>query len=253
MRICAVDIDAYWLKGAELRALKSHPLLGCVRRGPRFDARGAIEQPVVLLDGLILDGRSRWHEANRLGLPCPCVNFDKAKHGTHPVLFVARHLGDHMNEVYERAITGVKLGRYVAKRPASLRAHDDGWPSRLHRKQERLVIASACGVSQTEFERAWAIRSARILDAVLENSISLKDGRRLQALQLGYVRVRAILDLPTRAERREAINERAAVQRAARCDPRQGELWPPEIHRRLALHRPKHWDVSGHPGDDVAD
>ncbi|WP_322046029.1 hypothetical protein [Paraburkholderia sp. J67] len=230
-----MDIDAFWLTGDELRALEAHPLVGCVQRGYGFATRGIIEQPIVLLDGLIIDGRSRWHEARRLGVPCPCVKFDQAKHGTHPVLFVARHLGDHMNEVYERAITGVKLGRYVMTRPACLSAFDDGWPSRLHRKQERLGLASACGVSQTEFERAWSIRDARILEAAMMNHISLKDGYKLHALRLGPARTKAILDLPTRADRRDAINDRAKEcaeeKLIANGDARQGELWPPSFDR----------------------
>lgn len=237
--IYAVDIEAFWLSGAELEALEVHQLVETVPRGYRFSARSVIEQPIVLLDGRIIDGRSRWREARRLGLVCPAVNFDVTKHGTHPSLFVASRLGDHLSEVYERAIAAVKLARYVAMRPASLATYDDGWPSRLHRKHERLIFAKACDVSQTEFERAWAIRDARILKAAELNLISLKDACKLHALRLGPIRVRTILDLPTRAERRDAINdrasERAAEKQREKLDSRQGELWPTSFQQRAAL------------------
>lgn len=134
--------------------------------------RGIVE-PIIFLDGAVLDGRNRYMAARSLGIEYPRADYL----GDDPLGFVIaknlyrRHLTDQ-----QRAMVAGKLAKMPAGRPTE--TSPDGAVSNEQ-------AAAALGVSKRSVERAKAIQrdgAPELVTAVEKNEVSLASGVDLAAL-----------------------------------------------------------------------
>lgn len=106
-----------------------------------------ILEPVVMIDGAILDGRNRYMATRQLAIECPVTEYD----GDDPLAFVvSKNLARrHMTES-QRAMVASKL--------ATLPAHRPGKGADLHPSAER--AAEMFNVSERSVKTARAVRDA---------------------------------------------------------------------------------------------
>ncbi|MEX3950599.1 hypothetical protein AB4Y45_25490 [Paraburkholderia sp. EG287A] len=138
--------------------------------------RDAIDVPVILADGDVLDGRARVSEAVRLGIPCPYVNLSP-RHHEHPALVLARAMVARA-EPPDRALCALVCARLVdavRKRPAWLDHYDSGFSARLHKQHHLVEFLEAGGATLRSYQRAKKIlEDQRIVLAVLDGAITLR-------------------------------------------------------------------------------
>lgn len=111
--------------------MEFHPLANLfpLLEGAEFTAlaedirQNGVREPVVLLDGKILDGRNRWRASQSVGVTAPMVEFD----GGNPLAFVIslnlcrRHLDETERAMVAAKLTGLKPGDNQHSRgPANL-------------------------------------------------------------------------------------------------------------------------------------
>lgn len=150
-----------WIEGRSLEELTAD-----------IRERGVVE-PIIFLDGAVLDGRNRYMAARSLGIEYPRADYL----GDDPLGFVIaknlyrRHLTDQ-----QRAMVAGKLAKMPAGRPTE--TSPDGAVSNEQ-------AAAALGVSKRSVERAKAIQrdgAAELVSAVEKNEVSLASGVDLAAL-----------------------------------------------------------------------
>jgi hypothetical protein len=134
--------------------------------------RDAIAHPVVLLDGMILDGRARVHEAMQHALACPCRRFDAAR-DLHPVIVIGEAAARRLTKA-QCAVLAVRLLAVVASRPVWLERHDRGMAARTRTHEGCVPLLRAFRVSDRQYQRAKALPDD-LLDAVDAHRISLKN------------------------------------------------------------------------------
>ena len=162
-----------------LTRLEVHPLALLVPPSKGVDVRKAIDHPVVLLDGAILDGRARVREAVRLGLPCPCVHHDGTR-DDHPALVIARAMADRVPDAYVRAIVCARLVRCILHRPSWLARYDCGFSARLKVRKNLTDLLDACSISIRTYDRAHRILRDELIEGEVVNGLlSLKTAERL--------------------------------------------------------------------------
>ncbi len=202
-----VDSDIFFIEGAELDMLLAHPLCAFVPGSVGVAVRDSIAQPVVLLDGMIIDGRMRVREAARLALPCPCRNFDADRDG-HPAMLIARAAQDHHLTTAQKVVMAVRLVNLITHRPDWLDEYDLGLATRMRKRSGREPLLRACGISTRTYQRMHGIQDEELLQAVSDERVPLREALALR--ELGGIARRRIFDKP-RAEQRHAIDE--ALQR----------------------------------------
>lgn len=195
-----------WIEGAALDSLEVHPLCEYVPPSESIAVRDRIEQPVVLLDGLLLDGRARVREARRLALPCPARAFSSA-FDIHPAVLIASAAAARLPKAQRRAVTATLLVRAIECRHDWLAAHDQGMADRVRTATGRESFVVACGASYRHFQRAYVL-TPELLHAVGQSRISLANAHRLR--ELNVLTQRRIVELPVAQQKLEI--ERAVTR-----------------------------------------
>lgn len=204
-----MDPDIFEVEGAALDGLTEHPLCAFVPASVGVSVRhGSIAQPVVLLDGMILDGRARVLEARHHRLPCPCRHFSAA-YDEHPALFVGRATDTRGLTPAQCAVLVERIVRVILHRPAWLAKHDRGMADRLHNEAGRKPLLDAFGASPRHYRRAKGLRDDEALQAVFDLRISLDNAFKIRNLPTATRR--RIMAMP-QTEQKEAI--RQATDRA---------------------------------------
>ncbi|WP_233866714.1 hypothetical protein [Paraburkholderia adhaesiva] len=192
------------VEGEALKTLSPHPLAELVPSSHHVSVRGSIQNPVVLVDGWVLDGRARIHQAISLDIPCPCITLN-ATRDDHPALIIARAMTARQPEppTFMRAIVCARLVRAVLARPRWLDRYDFGMATRLKNSHHLDVFLHACDVSRASYYRAHTVIGDVMIErAVMSGLLSLKLAERLLRVPSPH-RVKFI-DLPAE-ERAEAI------------------------------------------------
>ncbi|MGF6792741.1 hypothetical protein [Paraburkholderia sp. 35.1] len=174
-------MDIETLSVDELRQLSIHPLAAHVPPSGFVSVRDAILNPVVLLDGMLVDGRGRVREAIRLGLPCPVVHIDPLR-DDHPALVIARAMTARVPQpdVPVRAVVCARLVREILLRPEWLDRYDQGIAARLKKRRNLAGLLDACAISLRTYDRAHTVlRDTRIEGAVVAGLLPLKTAERL--------------------------------------------------------------------------
>jgi hypothetical protein len=238
-----VDSDIFAVEGAELDGLIEHPLCAFVPASVGVSVRGSIAQPVVLLDGMILDGRARVLEARRLRLPCPCRAFDPDR-DPHPAMLIGSAASTRLEKPQHRAVMAARLAREIESRPECLASYDRGMADRIRTTEGRKTLVKACGASYRHFQRALGI-DPQLLQAVSAGRIALDDASHLR--DLSTATRRRILALSP-AQQKAAI-DRAVGKRAKGQQSRQSnftfDTWVRVVRDSADLHfldpdRPSH-------------
>ena len=196
-----MDPDCFNVEGAELDGLTEHPLTAYVPGSLGVSVRGGIAQPVVLLDGMILDGRARVLEARRLRLPCPCRHFNADLDG-HPALLLGRATDTRNLTPAQCAVLAVRVMEVILKRPGWLARHDRGMAARLRSAAGRAPLLDAFGASPRHARRAKGLRDDALLLAVFEQRISLEHAFHIR--DLPQATRRRIVALPV-TQQKDAI------------------------------------------------
>jgi len=228
-----VDSDIFFVEGAALNGLSEHPLCAFVPASAGVSARDRqIVKPVVLLDGMPLDGRARVREAIRADLPCPCRLFDP-EHDGHPALFIAQKAREQRALTKpECAVMAVRLLHQIMHRPAWLEPYDNGLANRLRTAGGRDPFLRACGISRRTYQRVQGIHDHDLLDAISDERVSLRDAHDVR--DLGPVKRRRIFAQP-RAEQEQAFID--AIARAKKREPKTRPLDFPKRDHLLKLVR----------------
>ncbi|MFP4891251.1 hypothetical protein [Paraburkholderia sp. EG304] len=187
-------MDTGFLNADELKQIAVHPLAELVPPSAHVSVRDAIQNPVLLLDDKLVDGRGRVREARRLGLPCPYVRIH-ASYDDHPALVVARAMTARVPkpETYERAVVCARLVRAILLRPDWLDRYDLGMATRLKKRKNLDVILDACDVSLRSYDRAHMIlRDPMVEGAVLAGIVPLKTAERLVNVESKKLRHRLV-------------------------------------------------------------
>ncbi|MBN3756045.1 hypothetical protein G3N95_24095 [Paraburkholderia sp. Tr-20389] len=199
--------DIFYLEGAEVGSLETHPLSEFAPVSTKVDVRGEIRNPIVLLDGRVFDGRARVAAAARDGLRCPCVRYQERDR--HPAMVIANTAAARLSK-QQCAVQAVRMLALFASRPEWLSRLDPSMPDRVTRTHEgRVLVLDAFGVSERNYQRAKALPDD-LLDAVFDHCASLPNAFSMR-------------DLPS-ATRRRVLGHALPDQRTA-------------INRALAKHR----------------
>lgn len=193
-----MDSDIFYVEGAEVSLLETHPLSGFAPVSTEVDVRGEIRSPVVLLDDRVFDGRARVAAAARDGLRCPCVRY--RERDRHPAMVIANTAADRLSK-QQCAVQAVRMLALFMSRPEWLVRLDPSMPDRVTRTHEgRALVLRAFGVSERNYQRAKAL-AADLLDAVFDHRTSLPNAFSMR-------------NLPS-ATRRRVLAHALADQRAA--------------------------------------
>ncbi|WP_408952059.1 ParB/RepB/Spo0J family partition protein [Lysobacter sp. Hz 25] len=159
------------------------------------------QRPIVLYDGMILDGRHRYRACVACGIEPRVVDYD----GTDPVAFVfsenvARR---HLTET-QRALVAANL----AKLQKGQTMRSANWPiSPLSQPQ----AAELLGVSERSVRRAVEVRNKgvpELVASVEHGDISLNEATKIAGLPPKAQR--QVVQMPSQRERKVAITQAAA-------------------------------------------
>lgn len=180
-------------KGPELESLQAHPLRDIVPMSLGVSIRDAVVEPIVILDGMAIDGCVRAREAARQGLACPYRVFDAGVDG-HPLNFLGTACRERFT-LAQRAILAVRLLEYNERCPETLARHDRGFAGAIHTKRGRLVFLDAWSLKERTFYRAWSIADDGLRQAVFDGRMALDNASQLSKITSRQARDR-ILRLP---------------------------------------------------------
>ncbi|MEM5403799.1 hypothetical protein [Paraburkholderia unamae] len=165
-----------------MRKLKPHPLALLVPPSLGISVRTAIEVPVILVDGDVLDGRARVSEAIRLGIPCPFINLSPKHHDEHPAVVLVRAMAARAEppEPSVRAMVCARLVHAVRMRPEWLDRYDSGFSARVQKHDHLIEFLKAGDAKLRTYQRARKIlEDERIVEAVVSGMITLRAAEQL--------------------------------------------------------------------------
>lgn len=186
-----------------------------------IDANG-LTDPVVMLDGKILDGRNRWKACQRLGIPHREIKFSDLKLGSDdPASFVwsrntvRRHLTSNQRDMAAQAMEELAWGQHPDK--AGENSTESSAPAR--KPKTRKQIAAETGATVTGMNRAKRVRSKgteEVVKAVESGDLSLRAADRIARLpEEEQVEVLKSENPASAAARKEQSREKRPVTRKA--------------------------------------
>lgn len=184
--------------------------------GPAFEelkadiAANGVREPIVFLDGQILDGRNRYMAARDLGIEYPRVEYD----GDDPLAFVIslnlkrRHLSEKQRAMVASKLATMPQGRPSEKAPIGAVTDAEA--------------ATLLNVSERSVERAKAVRregSPELIAAVEADKIPLSTAADIARLPEPEQRLIDLSDKKAVLKAAKEIRaERAETKRAARTE-----------------------------------
>jgi ParB-like chromosome segregation protein Spo0J len=185
-------------------------------------SQNGLTDPVVMLDGKILDGRNRWKACQQLGIAHREVKFSDLKLGSDdPAAFVwsrntvRRHLTPNQRDMAAQAMEELAWGQHPDK--AAENSTESSAPAR--KPKTRKEIAKETGATVTGMNRAKRVRSKgteEVVKAVETGDLSLRAADRIAALpEEEQAEVMKAEDPAKAAARKEADRQkRPAVRKA---------------------------------------
>jgi len=182
-------------------------------------SKNGLTDPVIMLDGKILDGRNRWKACQRLGIAHKEVQFEQLKLGSDdPAAFVwsrntvRRHLTPAQRDLAAQAMEELSWGQS----PDRVAAKNSGGSSPAKKPKTRKQIAKETGATVIGMNRAAVVRKKgvpELVQAVEKDDLSLHTAEKIARLPEEEQREVLASDKPeAEANRREHIRPKRAVK-----------------------------------------
>lgn len=182
--------------------------------GPAFDdlvadikANGVLE-PVVMLDGAVLDGRNRLLAANRLGIKAPTIEYT----GTDPLGFVIshnlkrRHLTDSQRAMVAAKIANLPKGRPSRTTPIGSFSADAA--ARVLNVPKRSIVRAKTVQSEGAPELVQAVEAGAVSVSAAADIASLPVEKQVEVIRAADPKAFAKVAKDVRAQKQAAKKER---------------------------------------------
>lgn len=202
--------------------LQPHPIATIfpLLEGKEFDtlvgsvAANGVFEPIILHEGMILDGRNRYRAAVAAGIECPTKDFD----GIDPVAFVVAHnLHRRHLKTSQRALVAAKM--------ANLKHGSNQFISHTNQEDKEDTGIPVSSDAVVSIERAAAIMSIN-QDTVCDAKIVLAHGTE-DEVKMAEDGEAAVSTLAKKIRQRVAPEVRRAKEQESRNSTReiQSEVW----------------------------